>query len=311
MIESPQHYLKDGIWYHHFRQSDIARFRECPEKHRRHILGLAKEWQNDSAVLGTAFHLFVSEVLEHGNVSHAWHVGMDLLCKLWEQPGLQNVQIFGGLDDAKYLYGHICKVWCDNVLPDIPIEVMAVEKQFDVLLYTTRSSTTGLQRDVFLMGTSDLWLPAMKVWDWKTSTHGYSGRNGWEHERYGIQPTVYLAARHLVEHGYLPTDNDDSLGEFTYKVIHREPQGPKNNKRFLDSLSVERTMQDVYFLQSELESMAELIEADLPAWPLRPTDWHCSNKWCESWSQCRGLWLGKDPWKLMEKVQDKISRYQG
>jgi len=39
-------------------------------------------------------------------------------------------------------------------------------------------------------------------------------------------------------------------------------------------------------------SIADLIEARLPSWPMRYDGWKCSDDWCPNWAACRGKHLG-------------------
>lgn len=300
-VVGPQHYRGlDGRWHHIVRQSDVNRFRQCPELHRRHLLADVDDWQNDSAAIGTAFAVFTDGVLTHGDSDMALGQAETELQTLWASPNLRTVQIYGGLAEAMVDLHHLTKMWVSEVLPQFPPNrIVGVEVPFLHVIEDNPSRVISIQ------GTRDLDCTA-EIVDWKTGNKGYSGRDAWKHQRYDVQPVMYSWARQL---GETDQHNSPALKPFRYVVIHRDPQGPKDAKRFTDELPIEVTWGQVDFLRMEIEALCRLVEAELPLWPLGPTDWHCSNKWCPAWSTCRGKHQGDDPWGLMANVELQVKQY--
>jgi hypothetical protein len=60
----------------------------------------------------------------------------------------------------------------------------------------------------------------------------------------------------------------------------------------LEIIDVTRTPQDWAALVPMCNSIADLIEAKLPSWPMRYDGWKCSDDWCPNWAACRGQYLG-------------------
>lgn len=304
-LTGPQHYRGlDGRWHHVVRQSDVNRFRQCPDLHRRHLLGLNEEWQNDSAAIGQAFGVFVDACLTHGDYNEALTQGQVDLTNSYNNPRLRTVQIYGGYGEAISLYHHLCDTFRDVLWQNYPpSKIEGIEVPFKHKVYEDE------QRVIEIQGTRDLDITD-EIVDWKTSSKEYSGRNAWQHERYDVQPVLYVWARMLEEDKEGIHSPRKDMFTFRYVVIHRDPVGPKDDKRYVDELPIKVTWNDIDFLLEEIKVLCLLIEAELPKWPLGPTDWHCSSKWCPAWKDCRGKYLGDDPWKLMENVELKVKQHK-
>lgn len=293
----PQHYRDmNGHWYHTVRQSDINRFRQCPELHRRHLQEGLADWQNDSAAIGSALGIFLLEALTHGDGNVAAEAAHRSLEEMWASPNLREVQIFGGLPEAHAYLDHLIDTFIAELWNNYPAqEIVGVEVPFKHVVHKDS------KRTIFIQGTRDL-DTRTGITDWKSSDKAYSGRDAWKHQRYDVQPVMYVWARAIESSG--------DIVPFEYIVIHRDPQGPKDNKRLIDSLTIDVTEGDIDFLKDEIIRICKLVEAELDQWPLGPTDWHCSSKWCRAWSTCRGKYLGDDPWGLMANVEIKVKERQ-
>ena len=283
----------DGRWEHHVRQSDIERVRQCPELHRRSLYGLVEDRDNDSAVVGTCLHLayayMLGDVLGGGepNISDACEIALTKLTELW--PTCNNVQI-ANLSIAQQQIANCLRTFYVELLPvAMKGEPIAVERQFDIKVYEDE------ERDLYIAGTSDLWLES-ETWDFKHSTTSYLGSNAWKKQRYHPQPTVYQWARDMIENGenVLAYPPDAEMLPFSFVVINRE-------KYTSEVLKIERNVGHCRAILMECLAIATMIEAELKTWPLSPDDWHCSPDWCPAWSDCMGKHLGGDPWGSMER----------
>lgn len=302
LIDVPPHFKgMDGKWEHHVRQSDIKSFRQCPELHRKKLMGEVDDYENDVAIIGTACHAGAEHYLS--GKSEDYHtclqVAAEVLTQLWNSGNLWQVSIASLVDAMSYV--KLCfRAWWDEVRPIIDSQpIVAVEQRFDVLVYE------DVWRRVYASGTSDLWLDDSIV-DWKFSTKDYAGKDAWKHNRYDPQSTWYLWARDQIELDAMPAadrqhrftiqhDSASELLDFTFCRIHRE-------KGEVQWLTVEqRTVADCLSLLDEVLSLCKLIEAKVSAWPLGASDWWCSPVWCPAWNQCRGKHIGDDPWGLLER----------
>lgn len=305
LLEVPPSFKRpDGLWEHHIRQSDISRFRQCPELHRRKMLGKVSEQTNDAAAIGTACHagveLALSSIVDGYEPNHTVckSLACDTIKELWSRPDLHQVQI-KHLTDAIYFTATAFDRWWNHFMDDLlQLDIVAVERRFDVVAFRDP------WRIVYLAGTADVWTDANGVIDWKFPGDKYAGSNAWKHERYDNQPTHYLWAyvlEHLGTNPLLEPNSDKLLPDFSYGVTLRE-------KDHAEELSISRTVGDVHFYRDELLSLCKLIEADLDRWPLGPMDWWCSDKWCPAWNECRGMHMPEDPFGLMAKVAEKLGK---
>jgi hypothetical protein len=305
LLDAPASFQRpDGVWEHHLRQSDISRFRKCPELHRRHSLGMLPEWENDTAMVGTACHAGAAAALQMliVQVMPDFHQCLELvqttLKEAWHSGKLRQM-LFRSLNEAHIAAEECFRAWWGHFLDAIdPDTIKAIEWQFDVL------AIKEPLRHIYLSGTMDLLFNDLSVCDWKFPGDRYTGSNAWKHERYDVQPIHYLWAAQ-VKYGSNPLlapDLHQPLPEFTYGVVVR-------GKQIAEELDIIRTVGDVQFYRTELLSLAKMIELRLPRWPLNPTDWHCSDKWCPAWDQCRGMYLKTDPFGLMAKVADATGQH--
>jgi hypothetical protein len=283
----PEHLFVDGKWVHRIRQSDIKRYEHCPESHRRHLLALDPELNNDSAILGTVFALYPEARLNGENPIEATHETINRLIDMWHSPGLNQVT-FDSLDHAIALLSRAMDTWENHILPKVRVDSIP-ERRFRVKAYEDK------ERIIILEGTSDLWLPNGEIWDWKFSGRSYIGQHAWKNERYDPQPVHYCLARSIEE--------KVNCTKFTFVNIRRDDTKGMNKAPEVEWLPVEVTLGDFQFHMNRLYNMATNIERmgfDRP-WSLNPTDWWCSSTWCPSWDECRGKFIGHDPWGNLAK----------
>lgn len=298
----------DGVWEHHIRQSDIGRFRKCPELHRLSMAGKVPRQDGDAALIGTSVHAGVAAALDllteqvEPDYDTCLGLALQTLETGWNEDSLHQVQIRSLTEAASFVQGCFLAWWSYFLEQFDPETIDSVEAPFDVL------AMQGPTRRVYLSGTADVRFTDLSIVDWKFPKDTYAGSNRWKHERYDMQPTHYLWAS-LLRAGINPlllqrwdgregtASRDDPLPAFTYGVVLRERQVP-------EEVDVIRTYGDVQFYARELMNLCQLIEARLDHWPLNPSDWWCSDKWCEAWDQCRGMYMPPDPWGLMAKVAE-------
>lgn len=320
LLDVPSSFKRpDGIWEHHIRQSDLERFNHCPELHRRTITGEVTETENDAALIGTVCHSIyrtATEELLEGTVyplELLLEIGMELLVKSWnqavDQDILNQVQI-ESIEQAKLYVARSIVLWhdefYDKILKPNVNKIEAIEKSFDLLCYEDED------RRIFVTGTRDLDFDG-EIYDYKHSMSAkYTSQKAWQLSRYGKQPTHYCLARLLglarllekTEPGEWPTVSDEE--RFYFSFININPEKETFNLIGEPEGLKPRTIQDLDFHVKEMLNLALLIEAQLPAWPLGARDWWCSNVWCPAWKDCRGAFIGDDPWELMEKREIKL-----
>jgi hypothetical protein len=264
----------DGRWIHNFRQSFLNDVRMCPEMARRKLLGLVEDETGDAALVGTAIHTGIEafllgeansldEVLAQGY--ETWWSERDNLSEPW--------RIIKDDAEAEDCIGKTLNRWWAEVLEQLPQEELLIEQRFSHMVLSDDT------RDIYIEGTKDVEYSGGVI-DWKTTMRTYK-RNEWKHQRYDVQPTIYLWS-HLLNYG--------SLGTFRYWRL------PRNGGE-CEHLDITRRLGDFRAMEVEMINLATLIEAELPAWPLNPSDWWCSEKWCPTFAagECRGAHVSINP----------------
>lgn len=249
----------------------------------------------DTAELGSAVHAGIMDALlslqaeVEPSFADANAAAQRYWSGIWQAPGWATTEIATEAEGAQLAYDCLER-WWHEILPSLYDEqILGIEQRFDVAVFSDS------MREIRLQGTYDL-ETNVRIWDWKTSDGAYSGSDRWKYERH------YKSVQHVLYPWALSVRDDTAAKPFRYCVI------PRNGKPTTDILELEPTSADRAFLLEELLGWAYLVEAQLPQWPLGPTDWWCSSKWCELWSECRGKHLGEDPWGLLEKVEIKLSK---
>jgi len=252
--------------------------------------------QNDAALLGTVFATYPQNRINGMNGTDAIQYCVELLLNGslegrypiygWHSPYLNQVT-FKSFDEAKQILISACFL-IEEELQKIPKGTRA-EVGFEVKVHS------DLKRDVYLRGASDMWLPDGSIQDWKLSGQDYAGRDAWKFQRYDPQPGHYVLGRALVENAAVFSK------KFTYVNIHRK-------KMVVQRLPLELTKGDLTWHLQRVLRLCDAVEAhgfENP-WPINPTDWWCSNKWCQSWKECRGKHIGDDPWNLMANKRKEL-----
>ena len=313
MLDAPSSFRKpNGQWEHHIRQSDLERFGQCPDLHRRFLVGdVQKDREGDAALVGTAGHevyrIAAQALVDPSGgtlypAEQLCDLGVMVVDKLWgeaEENGTLSQMQIASLADAETDVINSVEVWCSEFYPLLanqPYLIQGIEHQFDIKIYE------DLERVLFLSGTYDLKFDD-EIQDYKHSrSQKYTKQKAWELSRYSKQPTHYTFAD-AIESG---NSTEESKHYFSYVNINPE-------KKTLELVGepeglMPRTIADFEFHMQEMFSLATLIEADLPRWPLGASDWWCSSKWCPAWMDCRGKFLGEDPWQLLEKVEINLTK---
>lgn len=314
LTEVPSSFKRpDGKWEHHIRQSDLGTFQHCPELHRRSLCGSVRGDEGDAALVGSACH----ESYAHGtrtllqgkdvDATELQGVAHDYLANGWLEAvelGIFRQMQIATLDEARNLVDGYLLLWAQSVLPMLMgnIELInSVEHRFDILVYSDD------KRDIYITGTWDLGFNG-ELLDYKHSNSDkYTKQKAWQLSRYNPQATHYAWAKDMIDtNGTTLNYADDlELEPFTFININN-----KNGVTFVgpnEGVKI-RTVGDCRFHLEVMKSLCYLIEAELPVWPLGASDWWCSPKWCPEWNNCRGKFIGEDPWGLLEKVQVTLDK---
>lgn len=263
----------DGKRVHRFRQSSMKELDICSERARLTMTGQMPDEESDAAAAGTAVHTGIEVglqcLLDDGEIlslDAMSVVAQDHFTEMMEGPTFHWVKMKEG--GARAFIDKALVAFYDHVLPDL--RPLAVEVNFGPLTIHEDE-----HRIIEITGSID-YLDRTGLKDWKTSSRAW---DGWEHERWDIQPSVYTRAASMLG---LIEPNEDGLYPFEFVVFVR---GAKVN---IQRLTVYRHAGDWAWLVERTLAIAALIEAEVPTWPKNDNHALCSPKWCPAWDMCKG-----------------------
>lgn len=222
----------------------------------------------EAAAKGHAVHAAIASVLKDGAdyLSALDYAHEHFFEAADNSPNFRWVKIQTGTT----AFDHITRAftaWYERVLPLLGTP-KHIEHKRESVVYT------DAERTITLVGTPDYVDDVWGIVDWKVSDNRdkYGKRDGYKLKRYAVQPTAYTLLEYLRAQRILP--------------FHYVRLDPVNGET--QWLEVERGHADWNFFVTQLVSVAKLVEADLPAWPLNDQHGLCSEKWCLNWYNCKG-----------------------
>lgn len=271
----------DGRLIHSFRQSSLSELDLCPERGRLTLTGQMPRIETDAAALGTAAHYGFEcgfEALADGRGP----LDPDELYALMVQE-FDRIAAMPNFEWKKYKRSKVL-VLLDKIAhrfhSDIYADIvpLGIEIPFDhIVIYEDD------ERIIEIQGTIDLLDQNIGAADWKTAGDARKfargkGGEAWKLDRWGVQPTVYIAA--LLAMGLLDPEQDE--WPFTYFAFALSKDVE------LVQTTVTRHQGDIDWLADRCVAYARLVEAEVSPWPKQDNHALCSEAWCPAWSMCKG-----------------------
>lgn len=280
----------DGRAVHTFRQSTIKELDTCPERGRASLVGLMPKVLKDATCMGTAVHAGIEAATVALTMGHPMtpddinNVAQAEFDGLVHAPGF--VWVKYGEVAAHERIERACERFYDDIYAQL--DPILVEHEFGPLVIHEDD-----HRVIQVKGTIDLLDGTYGPVDYKTTgdARAYKrGRGGeaWKLDRWAIQPTIYLYA--LWDGGYL-----SDVGPWEFMYLAFDFGSPEVE---LHSPVVRRQLADFVWAADKLVSYAMLIEAGVPVWPKQDNHALCSEKWCDWWSQCKGVSYADAEWPI-------------
>ena len=255
----------DGKHKHTVFQSLLSDFKDlCAERTRYTLFGEVPKRENDAAACGTGVHAGIETTLKR--VKEGKDPDWDeALQSIYDAVGQIDINAWTKFTYKKALLlqaeQHFSRWWTqvrDLIKPE------EIEWKFSLPLHEDD------ERLIVAEGTIDLVDYVKGLVDWKTGSRPYQQR---EKQKSALQPTMYTWAR--TEH------TGQFHGRFTYFVM--VPDKPQ-----VQELTVLRTVNDWAYLKKVALGYAQLVEKNLPVWPMNDSGWWCSDRWCPAWHLCKG-----------------------
>ena len=266
------------------RQSWLNDALMCPERARLIAEFPESRRENDSALMGTAVHAGIEQVL-NGEVDAR---DISDFCVGWfrsKQSQLrdQGKDVFVTNTDPKNWDTHIASMadaWVRDIYPHVPLGGQT-EVKFEVKV--AESMVQGYKEipyDLYFEGTAD-YVHKSGLWDWKTAARKYYEA---EKQSQNIQSAVYAAAL-------------TSLGMVDYAVNFNFGVMIRNASSTGQIVNVTRTEQHSAWV---IEQTISLVNSILLArthltsnqrWVMNDQHHLCSERWCPVWSKCKGSFM--------------------
>lgn len=279
-IRTPQ-FGEDGKRVHYFRQSSMKTVDLCLRQAQLQMRGELDRWETDAACAGTAAHAAIEVCLiEKRDSGVALGLKAATIVAQAEFDELIALPNFRWIKrnevQSRRFIANCVRAWHEQVLPRLV--PMHMELDFGPLLLHEDD-----QRRIYLKGTIDYVDAVQGLLDWKTSGRPYEA---WEKERWDLQASAYTWAAHQLG---VVTDAPFYGFEFVVMVDHRADEVK------IQRVPVVRHTGDWGWLAQRCVGVAELIEAEVPTWPMNDNHALCSPKWCPAWDQCKGRFYA-DGW---------------
>lgn len=272
--------LADGRLDIRISKSWLETYRQCPEQARRRLVEPGADTSGCAAVLGTAAHLGIELTLREWQA--LGRVDVDVMERTWAEAMLWWHRQWGASNWADqahhrisssahgaHLLADIANRWYLHVVPRLHPDMAAwrVEER------CARVFVEGDRWRITLVGTVDL-VTDGGCYDWKTG----QVPPAWKMQRYDVQSTIYqLLTGQPLSLVYLPREHPEVV----------------------EIMKVDRHPGYTKALTAEVLTIADRI-ADVGLgvpWDRRPTDWHCSERWCPVFArgECMGAHLSIYP----------------
>jgi len=253
------------------RQSGLNDMIICAERSRlRQVLPQLVS-ASDATIMGTAVHYGIEQILGGSTHVEGRDAALEHFEVLRKEPFKQT-----NIDPDSYhdSIGSMMDAFVGGILPEVELGG-AIEYRFMAPLNVRVDGY-----EVILEGTMDYVSPSGVIWDWKTATRAYNGK---DKQSTSIQASVYAHAAHYNGKSPMPTD-------FRYGVMVRQAS-PKAQIVYL-----RRDSSHVAWLRDTVESAVRYalrMGLDYP-WLRNDTGALCSDKWCSHWSVCKGARLSPE-----------------
>lgn len=253
------------------RQSSLNDMAICPERTRLKQVLPQFVSTTDATAMGTAVHHGIETILAGASMNDGLDASLTMFASL-QYEGFRETNLKPELYETHI--SSMIKAFHEGILPEVELGGH-VEYRFSVPMHM---EVNGYE--VWLEGTMDYMSPNGVIWDWKTSSRAYNGK---DKQSTSVQASAYVLAAHTLGMCYLPA-------EFRYGVMVRQAD-PKAQIVYLT-----RNEHHILWLKNIVEPYVRyaLTTGLDHAWMRNDTGTLCSEQWCSHWSVCKGACVTQD-----------------
>lgn len=252
----------------HLSYSAISLYLNCPENFRRKYVEKQPTITTPALVFGSAFHNTVETYLasqigpiDHGNLYEIWSLK-------WQRQLENEPNCDWGAEMPEQYYNDGIRLL---TTPDVTQMINAIrlkeDEQGAMIERKLELRVPGVP--VPIIGYMDIMTADGIPGDFKTSQYAWTQ----DKARDELQPTFYLAA--LNQAGYTVPGL-----RFRHYIV------TKAKKPQAQVLEHQRTWDEIFWLYELIQRVWNAIEKEV--YPLNPSAWLCSPKYCSFWGDCRG-----------------------
>jgi hypothetical protein len=254
----------------HLSYSAISLYLSCPENFRRKYIAKEPTITTPALVFGSAFHDTVEQYLvgtrdlDSGTITDIWQ-------RTWAAQLEREPNCDWGADTPEQYHNDGIRLLS---APDVirMIDGIRLRSDDNGPMVERKLTLTVPGVPVPIIGYMDIMTADGIPGDFKTSAYSWSQ----DKARGELQPAFYLAALNQMGHSVPGL-------RFRHYVVTKGKQ-PK-----AQVLEHQRTWDEILWLYELIQGVWNAIEKEV--YPLNPSSWLCSPKYCSFWSGCRGRGL--------------------
>ena len=262
------------------RQSWLGDALMCPERARLTALHPETRKENDSAMMGTAVHAGIEQVLNSEiQPEDIGDYSVNAFFEREKELNAEGKKINITNTDPKNWAKHInsmANAWVSDIMPHVPLGGISEYK------FATKVADVDnelFEYELWYEGTMDYFHPK-GIWDWKTAARKYYQA---EKQTQNVQSAVYAEASHALGMIEYPV-------EFNFGVMIR------NASSTGQIVSITRTPEHGQWIIDQTIALVNnllTVQAKMPSsrWIVNDQHYLCSQRWCPVWSMCKGSYI--------------------
>lgn len=259
----------------YIRQSWLGDYILCPQRSRYGMVLPSMRRGSDATAIGTGVHAGIEMVLngtlpetDFGLFREAVHTSVN--SELGKD--IKHTGISADPEKMEACIDSMCEAWWEQINPFV---TKGGHTEYRFKSPTGMTSKNGME--IWFEGTIDYVAPDGVLWDWKTASRPYYGK---EKQKQSHQPTVYIDAMRTL--GVIADTDEPTLFRFGVMVRQEKPKA--------QIITVSRGKEQVEWVRRQTRSVVNsaLGSWGTEDWAMNDTSALCSSKWCDYWNICKG-----------------------
>lgn len=274
------------------RQSWLGDFLLCPQRARYGLALPSMRRGSDATAIGTGVHAGIESVLNNtvGQYDEFLEVVQSSVASELEKD-IKRTEISADTDKMNACVEAMSEAWWNDIRPLVPTGGQTEHRFKSPTGMTAHDGT-----EIWFEGTIDYVAPDGTLWDWKTASRPYYGK---EKQTQAHQPTVYIDACRTL--GIIPDTPEPSVFRFGVMVRQEKPKA--------QVITVARGPEQIDWLRRQTVAVVNSAMRmwGQQDWTMVDTSALCSAKWCDYWSLCKGAHWDSDAMSLPSQTVTPVT----